>query len=80
MPGEPAPDRATMQPDPTAVSAVPALYLNGSGLLPAEAAPFADELALGEVPTIRRIRAELHCGQPKAQEVQARLSALTRTQ
>lgn len=64
---------------PAAVPAVPGPYLNGSGLLPAEAEPFADDLALGEVPTIRRIRAELRCGQPRAQEVQARLAVLTRT-
>ena len=59
-------------------AAVPAVYLNGSGLHPAEAEPFAEDLARGEVPSLRRIRAELHVGQPKAQEVQARLSALAR--
>ena len=62
-----------------AVPAVPAVHLNGSGLHPAEAEPFAEDLARGEVPSIRRIRAELHVGQPKAQEIQARLAALTRT-
>jgi hypothetical protein len=62
-----------------AVSAVPAPYLNGSGLHPGEAEPFADELARGEVPSIRRIRAVLHIGQPRAQEVQARLAVLART-
>ena len=60
--------------------AVPgSLHLNGSGLHPAEAEPFAEDLARGEVPTIRRIRDELHVGQPKAQEIRARLSVLTRT-
>jgi hypothetical protein len=59
--------------------AVPALHLNGSGLHPDEAAPFAGDLGRGEVPSLRRIRAELHVGQPKAQEIQARLAALTRT-
>jgi hypothetical protein len=63
-----------------AVPAVPAVHLNGSGVLPAEAQPFAEELARGEVPGIRRIRSALHVGQPKAQEIQARLSALTHTQ
>ena len=63
----------------TAVPAVPGSYLNGSGVHPAEAEPFAEELARGEVPTIRRIRDELHVGQPKAQEIRARLSALART-
>jgi hypothetical protein len=58
---------------------VPAVYLNGSGVHPDEAEPFAEELARGEVPTIRRIRDELHVGQPKAQEIRARLSVLART-
>ena len=62
-----------------AVPAVPGVHLNGSGLHPAEAEPFADELARGQVPTLRRIRAELRVGQPKAQQIQARLSALART-
>ena len=62
-----------------APATVPGVYLNGSGLHPAEAEPFAGDLARGEVPSLRRIRAELHVGQPKAQEVQARLSALART-
>jgi hypothetical protein len=64
---------------PAAVPAVPAVHLNGSGLHPAEAEPFAEELARGKVPGIRRIRAELHVGQPRAQEIQARLAALART-
>lgn len=38
---------------------------------------FADEIAAGEVPSIRRIRAELHVGQPRAREVQAHLEKLT---
>jgi hypothetical protein len=58
---------------------VPQPYLNGSALHPDEAEPFAAELARGEVPTIRRIRSELHCGQPRAQEIQGKLAALTRT-
>ncbi len=66
-------------PDLPPGPAVPGLHLNGSGLHPAEAEPFAGELGRGEVPSIRRIRAELHVGQPRAQEIQARLSALTRT-
>ena len=64
---------------PIAVSAVPRPYLNGSGLHPDEAGPFAGELARGEVPSIRRIRSELHVGQPRAQEIRARLAALART-
>ena len=68
-----------MSAAPAAVPAVSGVHLNGSGLHPAEAEPFAEELARGKVPGIRRIRAELHVGQPKAQEIQARLSALART-
>jgi hypothetical protein len=36
---------------------------------------FADALTAGELPSVRRIRRELRVGQPKAQEVQARLAA-----
>jgi hypothetical protein len=58
------------------VPAVPEVHLNGSGLHPAEAGPFAAELARGRWPGIRRIRDELHVGQPRAQEIQARLKVL----
>ena len=66
-------------PASEAVPAVPGAHLNGSGLHPDEVQPFADDLARGEVPSIRRIRSELHVGQPKAQEIRARLSVLART-
>ena len=59
-----------------AVPAVPGVHLNGSGLHPGQAEPFATELARGEVPSLRRIRSELHIGQPKAQEIQSRLAVL----
>ena len=75
----PVTDAAIVTPAPEAIPAVSGVYLNGSGLHPDEAQPFADELARGEVPSIRRIRTELHVGQPKAQEIQARLAALART-
>ena len=75
---QPAPEEVPAAP--AAVPAVPEVHLNGSGLHPAEAEPFAEELARGKVPGIRRIRAELHVGQPKAQEIQARLAALATTQ
>jgi Protein of unknown function (DUF2637) len=39
---------------------------------------FAADLAAGAVPSIRQIRRELRCGQPKAQEVQAYLTAMAR--
>ena len=82
-PGDLAPEirasRADLEPAPDAVPAVPGVHLNGSGLHPAEAQPFAEELARGQVPSIRRIRAELHVGQPRAQEVQARLAVLAKS-
>jgi len=37
---------------------------------------FAADLASGAVPSIRRIRREMHIGQPRAQEVRAYLAAL----
>jgi hypothetical protein len=42
-------------------------------------AAFTGELVRGEVPTIRRIRAELRVGQARATEIQARLAVLART-
>jgi hypothetical protein len=75
----PATENRTPSDSRTVPADVPEPYLNGSGLRPDEAAPFAAELARGEVPSIRRIRSELHVGQPKAQEVQARLAVLAST-
>jgi Protein of unknown function (DUF2637) len=40
---------------------------------------FADEIARGELPSVRRVRREMHIGQPRAKEVRAYLTALTRT-
>jgi hypothetical protein len=37
---------------------------------------YAAELAAGEVPSLRRIRADFHVGQPKAQAIQAKLEAI----
>lgn len=54
---------------------VPVPALNGHGT-EAERL-FAGELAAGDVPSIRRIRAELHIGQDRARQVQAHLEALT---
>lgn len=60
-------------------SGVPATG-NGSGpVAPEVVALFAEDLAAGQLPAIRRIRRELHCGQPRAQQVQAHLNALIRT-
>ncbi|MGP0027915.1 MAG: DUF2637 domain-containing protein [Streptosporangiaceae bacterium] len=53
----------------------PGYGLNGHGA-DAERV-FAAELAAGDVPGIRRIRAELHVGQPRAREIQAHLERLT---
>ena len=65
------------EPAPEAVPAVPApgYGLNGHGT-EAERV-FADEIEAGDIPSIRRIRAALHCGQPRAREVQAHLETLT---
>jgi len=62
---------------PAGVPAVPApgYGLNGHGT-EAERV-FADEIEAGDIPSIRRIRAALHCGQPRAREVQAHLETLT---
>jgi hypothetical protein len=40
---------------------------------------FADDLARGEVPGVRRIRRELRVGQPKAQQVRAYLADIVRS-
>ncbi len=37
---------------------------------------FAAGLALGDVPSVRRIRREMHVGQPRAQQVRAYLALL----
>ena len=65
-----------------APAAVPEVHLNGHGAPEgcSEAARLnAAGLAAGEVPSVRRIRREMHVGQPRAQEVRAYLAALTRT-
>lgn len=51
--------------------------LNGHAHAAAEL--FADDIAAGKVPGIRRIRSGLHLGQPKAEQVQAYLKTLTTT-
>ena len=73
IPGQPQSAGAV----PAAVPAVPAggYGLNGHGT-EAERV-FADEIEAGDIPSIRRIRAALHCGQPRAREVQAHLERLT---
>jgi uncharacterized protein DUF2637 len=52
----------------------PSAGLNGHGHQAAEL--FAAELASGKVPGIRKIRKEMHLGQPRAQEVRAYLAGL----
>jgi hypothetical protein len=37
---------------------------------------FSADLAKGEIPSVRRVRREMHLGQPRAQQVQAYLAAL----
>jgi hypothetical protein len=77
---EPVPDGVSGDAPavPETAPAVSGVHLNGSGVHPAEARPFADELARGEVPSIRRIRSELRVGQPRAREIQGRLAVLAR--
>jgi Protein of unknown function (DUF2637) len=65
-----------------APAAVPAALANGHSAPEGgqEAAErYAAELARGEIPSVRRVRREMHLGQPRAQQVHAYLSALART-
>src|SRR5215472_12344356 len=64
----PAPD--TSVPGPPAA-------LNGHGEAAAEL--FAGDLAEGRVPGVRRIRREMHLGQPRAQQVREYLAGLAGT-
>jgi len=74
-PAEPVPEVVSAGvPDPEPVPA-PGYTLNGHGH-EAERV-FAAEIEAGDIPSIRRIRAALHCGQPRAREIQARLESLT---
>ncbi len=58
---------------PAGFAAVPA----GSNGHDGAASLFAAELAAGSVPSIRRIRGQMHCGQPRARQIQAHLETLT---
>jgi hypothetical protein len=60
-------------PEQDAVPEPPA-SLNGHADRAAEI--FADDLAAGTVPGVRRIRREMHVGQPKAQQVREHLTGL----
>ena len=65
---------------PAGVQAAPAALANGHSAPeggPEAARLFAAELARGELPSVRRVRREMHLGQPRAQEMRAYLSALT---
>jgi hypothetical protein len=55
----------------------PPSELNGHGHRAAEL--FAADLAAGTVPGIRRIREQMHVGQPRAQQIRDYLSAVTRS-
>jgi hypothetical protein len=65
--GAPAPETDTAVPEPPA-------SLNGQGHQAAEI--FSEDLARGEVPGIRRIRKQMHVGQPRAQAVREYLAGL----
>jgi hypothetical protein len=71
---KPAPEaKPVSAPRPTAKAAP-----KGASRKAKTAAPevyFRDVLEAGQLPSVRRIRRELHMGQPKAQEVQAALAA-----
>ena len=76
-PGD-VPDAPVSAPEPVPVSApVPAGVPALNGHAPEAERLFAAELAAGNVPSIRRIRAEMHVGQPRAREIQAHLETLT---
>ncbi|GLZ05284.1 hypothetical protein Acsp03_27500 [Actinomadura sp. NBRC 104412] len=60
----PVPDRPRQRP-----------HLDGEPLRVRAAEVFATEMSAGEVPSIRRIKAALRCGQAKAADIQAYLSA-----
>ncbi len=55
----------------------PPAELNGTGHAALER--YAADLAAGMLPSVRRIRREMHLGQPRAQQVQAYLADLART-
>ena len=76
----PAPHGPALAPGSAAVSdpdpvPAPGYTLNGHGY-EAERI-FADDLAAGDVPSIRAIRAAMRVGQPRAREIQAHLEGLT---
>jgi hypothetical protein len=64
---------------PAALPAAPDPGTNGTGPHPEAHRVFAGEIAARRVPSVRRIRRELHVGQPRAQEVRGYLEALART-
>jgi Protein of unknown function (DUF2637) len=64
---------------PAPLPAVPAPLASGHSAPeggPEAARIFAADLASGALPSIRRIRREIRCGQPRAEQVQAYLAAL----
>jgi hypothetical protein len=64
-------DGSAITDAPTAVPATGPLHVTA-------AEEFAAEVAAGRTPSIRVIRARLHVGQPRAQQVQAHLGALVK--
>lgn len=61
---------------PAADTSIPELPAELNGHAHAAVERYAAELALGQVPGVRRIRRDLKVGQPRAQQVRAYLSAL----
>ncbi|WP_395110591.1 DUF2637 domain-containing protein [Actinomadura sp. SCN-SB] len=80
VPSEHATDRQPVPAVPgKALVPVPAEVRPASDLEPAEVRAmtvFADDIKAGQVPSIRRIKATLRCGQAKATQVRAHLSSL----
>jgi hypothetical protein len=64
---------------PAADTAVPGPPAGLNGHAHEAAERYAAEVARGEVPGVRRIRREMHMGQPRAQEVREYLTGLART-
>jgi hypothetical protein len=73
----PAPASGPAAPAPDTGVPGPPAGLNGHGHAAAER--YSAELARGEMPGVRRIRREMHVGQPRAQEVRDYLAGLART-
>jgi hypothetical protein len=71
--------RRTRSTTPAAEVHVPAPPAELNGHSEAARELFATDLAAGKVPGVRRIRREMHVGQPRAQQVREYLAGLAHT-